>query len=171
MKDNFDNALDHVLKSEGGWSDNPDDPGGATMKGITFEVFKSFKRNLHLTKDDLKAISDQDVHDLYKTLYWDKIFGDELPGGIDYAVFDAAVNMGVGRASKLLQKSVEVNADGVIGQQTLQSVKSANPEDILNSFTVEKEYFYKSLPTFGTFGKGWMNRVVEVKTIASSMIG
>jgi lysozyme family protein len=170
MKENFDSVLAHVLKSEGGWSDNPADPGGATMKGITFEVFKTFKRNTHLTKDDLKNISDQDVHDIYKTLYWDKVHGDELPNGIDYATFDAAVNMGVGRASKLLQKSVGVTADGVIGQGTLQAVKETNSETILNAFTEEKELFYKSLPTFGTFGKGWMNRVAEVKTIATSMI-
>lgn len=170
MKENFDLALSHVLKSEGLFSDHPDDPGGATMKGITLAVFRNFKRNIHLTKDDLRNISDQDVHDIYKQLYWDKIFGDNLPSGVDYATFDAAVNMGVGRASKLLQKSVGVNPDGVIGKDTIQAVKEANSESILESFSVEKEYFYKSLPTFGTFGKGWMNRVAEVKTIATSMI-
>jgi lysozyme family protein len=171
MKNNFDAALAHVLKSEGLWSDNPKDPGGATMKGITFAVFKEWKSNPHLTKDDLRNISDQDVHDLYKQLYWDKVHGDELPAGVDYAVFDAAVNMGVGRANKLLQEAVGVTADGVIGQGTLQAVQKANTRSLLENFAAEKTAFYKSLSTFPTFGKGWLNRVAEIKTISESMIG
>jgi len=171
MKDNFESALAHVLKSEGGWSDNPADPGGATMKGITFQVYKDWKRNPHLTKEDLKAITDQEVSDLYNQLYWTKILGNDLPNGVDYAVFDAAVNMGVGRASKLLQESVGVTADGVIGQGTMKAVYAANPQDILNKFSEEKTNFYQSLKTFQTFGKGWLNRVAEVKHIAQSMIG
>jgi lysozyme family protein len=171
MKENFDTALAHVLKSEGLWSDNPKDPGGATMKGITFAVFKEFKHNPNLTKDDLRNVSDQDVHDLYKQLYWDKVHGDDLPSGVDYAVFDAAVNMGVGRASKLLQEAVGVTADGVIGQGTLQAVQKANTRSLLENFAAEKTAFYKSLSTFGTFGKGWLNRVAEVKTLSESMIG
>jgi lysozyme family protein len=171
MKNNFDAALAHVLKSEGLWSDNPKDPGGATMKGITFAVFKEWKRNPHLTKDDLRNISDQDVHDLYKQLYWDKVHGDDLPSGVDYATFDAAVNMGVGRASKLLQEAVGVTADGIIGQGTLQAVQKANTRSLLENFAAEKTAFYKSLSTFPTFGKGWLNRVAEVKTISESMIG
>jgi len=171
MKNNFDAALAHVLKSEGLWSDNPKDPGGATMKGITFAVFKEWKRNPHLTKDDLRNISDQDVHDLYKQLYWDKVHGDDLPAGVDYATFDAAVNMGVGWASKLLQEAVGVTADGVIGQGTLQAVQKTNTRSLLENFAAEKTAFYKSLSTFPTFGKGWLNRVAEVKTLSESMIG
>jgi len=171
MKENYESALAHVLKSEGLWSDNPADPGGATMKGITFAVFKDWKRNPHLTKDDLKNISDQDVYDLYKQLYWDKVHGDDLPAGVDYAAFDAAVNMGVGRASKLLQEAVGVTADGVVGSGTLQAIQKANTRSILENFAAEKTAFYKSLSTFDTFGKGWLNRVAEVKTISESMIG
>jgi len=170
MRSNFEASLAEVLKSEGGWSDNPSDPGGATMKGITFQVYKDWKRNIHLTKDDLKAITDQEVHDLYKALYWDKIFGDDLPSGIDYAVFDASVNMGVGRATKLLQEAVGVVADGVIGQATIKAVLAANPQDLIDKFTQEKTNFYQSLKTFPVFGKGWLSRVASVKTISESMI-
>jgi len=170
MKDNFDTALAHVLKSEGLWSDNPQDPGGATMKGITFAVFKDWKRNPHLTKDDLKNISDQDVHDLYKQLYWDKVHGDDLPAGVDYATFDAAVNMGVGRAVKLLQEAVGVDADGIIGQGTIQAISKANTRSLLENFSAEKTAFYKSLNTFATFGKGWLNRVASVQSEAENMI-
>jgi lysozyme family protein len=171
MKNNFDTALAHVLKSEGLWSDNPKDPGGATMKGITFAVFKEWKRNPHLTKDDLKNISDQDVHDLYKQLYWDKIHGDDLPAGIDYAVFDSAVNMGVGRAAKLIQEAAGVTADGVIGSGTMQAIEKQNHRDLLQKFSHLKEVFYRSLGTFPTFGVGWLRRVAEVKVTADSMLG
>jgi lysozyme family protein len=171
MKDNFTQSLAFVLQSEGLWTDDPRDPGGATMKGITFAVFKEWKRNPHLTKDDLKNISDADVHDLYKQLYWDKMHGDDLPNGVDYAVFDAAVNMGVGRATKLLQESVGVDADGVFGNMTLQAIQKANVRCLLENFAAEKTAFYKSLPTFDTFGRGWLNRVADVKLRSENMLG
>jgi len=170
MKENYQSALNHVLQSEGLWSDNPADPGGATMKGITLDTYRAWKGNPHISKDDLKAISDQEVYDLYKQNYWDKVKGDDLPSGVDYAVFDASVNMGVGRASKLIQEAAGVPADGVIGNGTLQVIKNANPIDLINKFSDEKDAFYKSLPTFGTFGKGWLNRVAQVKSTSESMI-
>jgi len=170
MKENYQSALNHVLQSEGLWSDNPADPGGATMKGITLETYRSWKGNPHISKDDLKNISDQDVYNLYKQNYWDKVKGDDLPLGVDYAVFDASVNMGVDRASKLIQEAAGVPADGVIGNGTLQVIKNANPIDLINKFSDEKDAFYKSLPTFGTFGKGWLNRVAQVKSTSESMI-
>jgi lysozyme family protein len=170
MKENYQSALNHVLQSEGLWSDNPADPGGATMKGITLATYRSVKGNPHISKEDLRNISDQEVSDIYKQNYWDKIKGDDLPSGVDYAVFDASVNMGVGRALKLIQTAVGVPADGVIGNQTLQAIKNANPIELINKFSAEKDAFYKSLPTFGTFGKGWLNRVAQVKTTSESMI-
>ena len=170
MKENYQSALNHVLQSEGLWSDNPADPGGATMKGITLATYRSVKGNPHITKEELRNISDQEVADIYKQNYWDKVKGDDLPSGVDYAVFDASVNMGVGRASKLIQTAVGMPADGVIGNQTLQAMKNANPMDLIDKFSAEKDAFYKSLPTFGTFGKGWLNRVAQVKTTSESMI-
>jgi len=170
MKENYQSSLNHVLQSEGGWSDNPADPGGATMKGVTLAVYQAWKSNPHISKEDLRNISDQEVADIYKQNYWDKVKGDDLPSGVDYAVFDASVNMGVGRASKLIQTAVGVPADGVIGNQTVQAIKSANPTELIDKFSAEKDAFYKSLPTFGTFGKGWLNRVAQVKTTSESMI-
>ena len=170
MKDNYQTALTNVLKSEGLWSDNPADPGGATMKGITLVVYRNWKRNPHLTKDDLKNISDQDVYDLYKQLYWDKIHGDDLPSGVDYAVFDSAVNMGVGRASKLIQEAVGVTSDGVLGPASLSAIQKADTKELIEKFSALKESFYRSLATFQTFGKGWLNRVAEVKTISENMV-
>ena len=170
MKENYQSSLNHVLQSEGLWSDNPADPGGATMKGITLSTYQKWKGNPHITKQDLKNISDQEVSDIYKQNYWDKIKGDDLPSGVDYAVFDASVNMGVGRAAKLIQEAAGVTADGVIGNGTLQAIKNANPTALIDKFSAEKDAFYKSLPTFNTFGKGWLNRVAKVQTEALSMV-
>jgi lysozyme family protein len=173
MKENFDLALAHVLESEGGWSDDSTDAGGATMKGVTFAVFKEFKRNPHLTKDDLKNISDQDIHDIYKQLYWDK-HGDDLPAGIDYAVFDSAVNMGVGRASKLIQEAVGVTADGVLGPASLSAIQKADPKELIEKFSELKNNFYhgivESRPDQVKYLNGWLIRVTKVKSTSESMI-
>jgi len=169
MQSNWEAALAHVLESEGGWSDHPADPGGATMKGVTLATYREYKRNPHITKDELRNISDAELSDLYKKGYWDKCRCDDLPSGVDYLVFDAAVNMGVGRSSKLLQESVGVTPDGGIGPITLAAVKAANQDELIEEFSRRKEAFYRSLPTFDTFGKGWLNRVASTKAFAETM--
>jgi lysozyme family protein len=107
---------------------------------------------------------------MYKSKYWDACKCDDLPRGVDYAVFDAAVNMGPGRAAKLLQAALGVTADGRIGRATIAAATAADPSDLIESFSYEKEAFYQSLPTFDTFGKGWFNRVARVQTDAGRML-
>ena len=171
MKNNYVIALQHVLKSEGLWSDNPADPGGATMKGITLAVYREWKRNPHISKDELRVIPDEEVYNLYKELYWNKVQGDNLPAGVDYAVFDAAVNMGVGRAAKLIQEAAGVTADGVLGPASVSAIQKTDPKELIEKFSQLKENFYRSLKTFNTFGVGWLKRVAEVKTFSESMLG
>jgi lysozyme family protein len=95
------------------------------MKGITFAVYiMNFGSVILISlKMNLGYIPDEDVYNLYKELYWNKVHGDELPNGVDYAVFDSAVNMGVGRASKLIQEAVGVATDGVLGQAAYRLFK------------------------------------------------
>ena len=171
MISNYDAALQHVLKSEGLWSDNPAVPGGATMKGITLSVYREWKRNPHISKEELRVIPDEEVYNLYKELYWNNVQGDYLPAGVDYAVFDSAVNMGVGRAANLIQEAVGVTADGVLGPASVSAIQKTDPKELIEKFSALKESFYRSLKTFPTFGKGWLNRVAEVKTISESMLG
>jgi lysozyme family protein len=93
-----------------------------------------------------------------------------MPSGIDYLVFDFAVNAGPGRSAKILQTAVGVPADGGIGPVTLAAVKAIPENELVEKFSQAKEDFYRSLNTFETFGKGWLNRVAAVKIKASSMV-
>lgn len=174
MKDNFESSLKHLLAHEGGWSDHPADPGGATMKGVTLQVFREFKRNPHITKEELRNISDEDLATIYKKRYWDAVRADELVSGVDYAVFDCAVNSGPGRAIKILQACVGTTPDGGFGNVTMAAVAQFQG-DVAK--TLAKEYcekrldFLKSLKTFEVFGKGWERRVNEVEKTALEMLG
>ena len=83
MKQNWERSIKEVLKHEGGYVDHPQDPGGATNLGITLNTYRSYRRNQHLTANDLKNITMDEVYDIYKTMYWDKVRGDDLPSGGD----------------------------------------------------------------------------------------
>lgn len=168
MKDNFEESLAHVLKHEGGYVDHPKDPGGATNLGCTKKVWEEWVGH-EVTKDDIKALTIADVSPLYKERYWDKCRGDDLPRGVDFAVFDLAINSGVGRASKLLQRSVGVAADGAIGPATLAAVADANPRELATKICELRLAFLQALPTWETFGKGWGRRVKETEKTAFNM--
>ena len=175
MQNNFVIALRDVLVSEGLWSDDPTDAGGATMKGITLSVYREWKRNQYITKEQLKEVSDSDVYNLYKQLYWDKINADNLPAGVDYAVFDAAVNLGVARATKLIQEAVGVTTDGVLGLKSLSAIQAADNKELIEKFSNLKKSFYDSIvehrPDQIKYLDGWKSRVAKVETISESMLG
>ena len=168
MNNNFEESLAHVLKHEGGYVDHPKDPGGATNLGCTKKVWEEWVGH-EVTKDDIKALTIADVSPLYKQRYWDKCRGDDLPRGVDFAVFDLAINSGVGRASKLLQRAVGVAADGAIGPATLAAVANANPRELATKICELRLAFLQALPTWETFGKGWGRRVKETEKTAFNM--
>ncbi|RWE31530.1 glycosyl hydrolase 108 family protein [Mesorhizobium sp.] len=172
MERNFARALALVLKSEGGWSDNPADQGGATMKGVTLANFRRYVK-ADASKSDLRNITDEQVAAVYRKFYWDAISGDELPSGLDYAVFDFAVNSGPGRAAKYLQAACgpKIAQDGKIGPTTLAAVR-AKPTGVLIDTTCDARLkFLQRLPTWPTFGKGWSSRVASVRREALLMTG
>src|SRR5690606_10266721 len=126
MEANFQRALSLVLKHEGGWADHPADPGGATMKGVTLATYRACI-NKNGTKDDLRNITQAQLEKVYREQYWNKVRGDDLPSGVDYAVFDFAVNSGPSRAIKYLQRILLVPQDGIIGPQTMAALARAKP--------------------------------------------
>ena len=170
MEANFFKSLEMVLHHEGGFVDHKDDPGGATNKGITHKTYADFLGRPLEDVSELKNIPEEHVQLIYKNGYWDKIKGDELPGGVDFCVFDWAVNSGPGRAAKALQKIVMVSQDGAIGPKTLIAVSEMTPTEIIENMTKQRIEFYKELGTFDTFGRGWLRRAKETRDFALDMV-
>ena len=161
----FEEALEHVLKHEGGFVNHPKDPGGMTNLGVTKKVWDEWIGR-ESSEDEMRNLKPEDVANLYKKLYWDRVKGDDLPSGVNYCVFDAAVNSGTGRAAKWLQEAVGAVADGAIGAKTLAKVAAHDADSLVNAYCDVRLNFLKSLKTFDTFGKGWSRRVEGVRQTA-----
>lgn len=170
MENNYEQCLALVLKHEGGFVNLKSDPGGMTNLGVTKRVWEEWIGH-PVDEAAMRALGPQDVAPLYKKNYWDKVSGNSLPDGVDYAVFDFAVNSGPSRAAKTLQQILGVAADGKIGPATLAAIEKANPRDVATAICEERLAFLQSLPTYATFGKGWSRRVSEVENTAFSMVG
>lgn len=170
MQSNFNRSLLLLLKHEGGYSNHPSDPGGRTNLGVTAKVWQEWVGH-PVDEKQMRALTAEDVAPLYKRKYWDACRADELVSGLDYAVFDYAVNSGVGRAAKTLQACVGVAMDGGIGPATLAAVKTHNSAQLIENLCDKRLDFLQSLSTFPTFGRGWERRVNEVKAEALRMLG
>jgi lysozyme family protein len=118
----------------------------------------------------MRGLTPEIVAPFYKARYWDACKCDQLPIGIDYAVFDFAVNAGVSRASKTMQAALGTAADGIVGPATIGVATNTDPDEFLEKFSKLKEQFYRSLQLFDVWGKGWLRRVSEVKQTAEGMI-
>ena len=168
MKANFEKALAAVLVHEGGFVNNPKDPGGMTNLGCTKAVWEEHCGH-DVDEKTMRGLTPADVGPLYRQKYWNKIQGDELPSGVDYVVFDAAINSGPGRAAKWLQACVGVDPDGGIGPKTLAAVRAFNAKALVDDFGKRRLSFMMDLPTWPTFGKGWSRRVLEVTATGEQM--
>jgi len=168
MNENWDKSFEMVLAHEGGFVNNPKDPGGMTNLGVTKAAWEGYVGR-PVNEEFMRALTPDAVKPFYKAMYWDKIKGDQLPAGVDYAAYDLAVNSGTSRAAKYLQEIAGVFADGVIGPKSLEAIKSCDPEQTVDALCDMRLDFLKRLPTFETFGKGWSRRVAEVKDKASGM--
>ena len=169
MNRNWNKSFDLVIVNEGGYVDNKLDPGVATNWGCTQAVWEGYIGH-KVSVDDMKALTKEDVKPLYKKRYWDAIHGDAIPSGLDYCLFDCAINSGVNRSAKIIQEIVGVFADGAIGNNTVSAITQLNPVTAINEFCDKRQAFLESLKTFPVFGKGWSKRVSEVRTRALEMV-
>ena len=169
MIENFDKSFALVMKSEGGYVNNPKDPGGETNMGVIKAAWSTWLKR-HIEDGEMAKLQIEDVKPFYKALYWDKTYCNQLPKGLDYMMFDASVNMGVGQSIRLLQKSLGCVADGVIGSNTMKLINQSKVNDMIDKYSAQKEMFYRSLANFSVFGKGWLNRVAQVKQNAEDMV-
>ena len=165
MKDNFDECLKMLLHHEGGYVNHPSDPGGETNLGVTKKVYQEWGG----TKD-MKDLTVEDVAPIYKKNYWNRCKCDDLEAGVDWVVFDWAVNSGTGRSAKAIQKICGASQDGAIGPKTLALIGKQNTQYVIEEFGKIRQDFYESLKTFDTFGKGWTRRNKETTAKALEMI-
>ena len=169
MKENFDECLKMLLHHEGGFSNHARDPGGITNLGVTKRVWEDWK-GTEVSEQDMRDLTPEDVAPLYKKRYWDKCKCSDLDSGLDWAVFDWAVNSGTGRAAKAVQKICGAEQDGAIGPKTLALANNQNTEYMIEELGKIRQEFYESLSTFDTFGKGWTRRNSETTKKALEMV-
>jgi len=165
---NSERAIPKILKHEGGYVNNPADPGGATNKGITIATFRRYIKPGG-TIADLKALTESQAVVVYKRQYWDAVSADLLPSGVDYAVADFAVNSGPSRAGKYLQKVVGTAQDGVVGPATIAAARGLSAPDVINDICDERLAFMRRIRggrLWKTFGRGWQRRVDDVRAVS-----
>ena len=167
--ENFDKCLKMLLKHEGGFVNHPDDPGGITNLGVTKKVYDEWIGR-ESTEQEMRDLTPDDVGPIYKKNYWNRVKGDSLYSGLDWACFDWAVNSGSGRPAKAVQRAVGATQDGAIGPATLALVMEKDPKFIIEYVHDVRQDFYKSLKTFETFGRGWTRRNKETLEQALEML-
>ena len=168
MRVNFDLIMTWLAVYEGGKVDHKKDPGGRTNRGVIQRVYNGYRQANGLSLKDVWEMSDDEHDDIYIEQYWRPVWGDRLPSGVDAAVFDYAVNSGVSRAVKVLQKCVGVQADGIMGNVTLGAVldycKRRSAGELVIAICTERMAFLKRLTVWPTFKGGWTRRVIGEHT-------
>jgi lysozyme family protein len=168
MSDSFKECLDLVLKSEGGYVNNPADPGGMTNLGVTKRVWEEFIGH-EADEKEMRSLTPEKVAPLYEQKYWRPCYGEVLPRGLDFVVFSMGVNAGPGRSVKLLQSAIGCVPDGVIGPKTRGLICDSNTAIIISKFSEARREYYRSLKNFPIFGKGWLARVDKEESEALSL--
>lgn len=146
---------------EGGFSNDPRDPGGATNHGITIGTLSHW-RGRTCTVADVQQLQLAEAMAIYRAWYWNVVSGDNLPAGLDLIVFDAAVNQGPGTAAMFLQEAVEAVADGHIGPNTLAAIRVCDPVQAITAVAHHRDQAYHAAAQFPTYGNGWLTRLGRV---------
>lgn len=165
----FEECLARVLKHEGGYVNDPLDLGGRTNLGVTQRVWEEFVGH-PVSEADMKSLTPEKVAKLYKQRYWNSAYCEVLPKGLDYVVFDFAVNAGTGRAVKTLQQMLGLVADGVIGPRTMAKINESNAKKLVHDYSNARTDFYQGIvarkPDQARFINGWLRRVDEARAMA-----
>ena len=175
--DNWTQCFALILKNEGGFQDDPHDPGnrmpdgraGCTNFGVIQTNWENFVGH-QVTPDDMRTLTINDVNPFYRKRYWDTIKGDDLPMGVDYAVFDFEINSG-GRAARTLQSLLGVAVDGAVGTATIAAAQAADANSLVTGICEARLTYLKTLSDWNRYGAGWTDRIERVQNIATKMIG
>jgi lysozyme family protein len=166
---NFEMCLKFTLQFEGGFVNDPDDPGGPTNLGVTQATLSTFLGR-QATIAEVQALTPGKVAPIYHLRFWDSVHRDQLPVGMDLAVFDFGVHSGPSRGVISLQRVLELADDGKIGPVTIAAANKADPKTTVNDICDERMAFLRSLKVFKKFGKGLTSRVDKCRKAALSMI-
>ena len=164
----FQRAYEALAVHEGGYVNHPDDPGGATNRGVTQRTYDNYRTRHGNKPRDVRNISDEEVAAIYRHQYWEPIRADDLPDGIAYCVFDAAVNSGPNRAVRWLQSAIGAGVDGVVGNETIGLATSHDPRLLIDGYCDKRLAFMRRLRHWPTFKNGWQRRVDEVRSQSKS---
>ncbi len=168
----FEAALARVLGHEGGYSNHPADPGGPTMQGVIQTVYDGYRTRAGAPLRPVRQIEHSELVAIYRTQYWDAVRGDDLPPGLDYVVFDGAVNSGPGQSGKWLQRALGVAVDGQVGAVTLAAAAQCADRAVLVDAICDRRLaMLKRLTTWPVFGAGWGRRVADVRRIGRVWAG
>jgi lysozyme family protein len=168
MKGQFEVCVAYVFGHEGGFVNHPKDPGRATNRGITQSTLEAWRKR-PVTVDEVKRLTRAEAERIYRAQYWDTIRGDDLPPGVDYAVFDISVNSGPGRAAKFLQQALRIEADGVVGSKTIAAAAAVGDVGLAHEICKRRLNWLSTLSTWRAFGRGWRSRVIAVEKVAVAM--
>lgn len=159
-------ALARQLAHEGGYTNDAADPGGPTNFGITITDYRNYVKP-NATAVDVRAMKLDEAKAIYRNKYWAAQRCDELPAGVDYAVFDYGVNSGIGRSGKVLRRCLKLaDNTSAVNDAVIAAAASANAKPLIVAICDERLRFLQSLKTWEAFGKGWDARVAEVKAYA-----
>jgi len=165
---NYDASLARVLKHEGGYTNHPSDPGGPTNFGITIHDYRRYIK-ADGTAADVRNMQLADAAKIYRARYWHALRCDELPAGLDYAVFDYGVNSGIGRAARVMQRLLGIGQGTSMTDAVTAAVRKTSATALIEKLCDERMAFLKSLRTWPVFGAGWSRRVAEVRRDALAM--
>lgn len=146
----FYEFIERILGHEGGYVNHPDDPGGETQWGISKRSYPSV---------DIKKLQRVDAIEIYKKDFWERIHGDEMPKALAFQALDSAVNSGIARTVRWLQKAAGVTPDGYWGPVTREAIKLKGEADMVLIFNGHRLEFMTQLDTWSIFGKGWARRI------------
>ena len=152
-----------ILRWEGGYVNHPADPGGATNKGVIQRVYDDWRTRQGLPKRDVRQLEDAEMHAIYEAGYWLPPRCDLLQRQLDLVQFDTAVNMGVGRAVRMLQGALGCEVDGDFGPATRRAAEACSLGTAIKAYCDAREAYYRRLaeqrPKMKVFLKGWLNRL------------
>ena len=158
-----------LLEHEGGYVNDSRDSGGMTNLGVTKRVYDEWIGR-ESTEQEMRDLTPDDVAPIYKKNYWDRIKGDYVPSGVDWCLYDWAVNSGSGRPAKAVQRAVGATPDGVIGKQTVGLIMEKDPKYIIDYVYTVRQAFYEGLDDYKHFGRGWSRRNTETLHQAMKMV-